>query len=141
MLTSLRRGREWDLEFPFCSPRQLLPDHCIAFERIFSFLASPFWRSSFFCEIKAYTMVGKRSLPQRRYEKDFKEDHRDEESGPPPRPRPSRFRDLANLALEDQRMRELKKLIKDGIEADNWESFRKSDEEVRITLVFSTVPC
>jgi len=86
-------------------------------------------------------MVGKRSLPQRRYDKDFKEDRHDEETGPPPRPRPLRFRDLANLALEDQRMQELKNLIKDGIDADDWESFRKSDEEVRITLVFSTASC
>lgn len=84
-------------------------------------------------------MVGKRSLPQRRYEKDFKEERHDEETGPPPRSRPTRFRDLAHLALEDQKMRELKKLIKDGIDGDDWESYRKSDEEVRRTWVLSAV--
>ena len=76
-------------------------------------------------------MVGKRSLPQRKYEKELNEDRHDEETGPPPRPRPSRFRDLLHLALEDQKMRELKKRLRDGVESDDWERFRKSDEEVR----------
>ncbi|MCJ1245278.1 hypothetical protein MMC30_002481 [Trapelia coarctata] len=76
-------------------------------------------------------MVGKRSLPQKRYEQDSKEERHDEETGPPPRPRPSRFRDLANLALEDQKMRELKKRLRDGIDSDDWESYRKSDDELK----------
>lgn len=77
--------------------------------------------------------------PPKEVRERFQEDRHDEETGPPPRPRGSRFKDLANLAVEDQKMRELKKCLRDGVDSDDWESFRKSDEEVRIrsTLVRS----
>jgi hypothetical protein len=74
-------------------------------------------------------MVGKRSLPGR-IQKDLQREHRDEETGPPERPRTLRFRDIANLALEDARTREIKKLLKEGVVHDDWAKCRKSDEEV-----------
>ena len=78
-------------------------------------------------------MVGKRSLPTKGLSKDFEDDGKDEEAGVVKRPRALRFRDMANIAVEDQRMQEIKKNLKEGIDHDSWEDFRKTDEEVRTT--------
>ncbi|KXL45449.1 MAG: hypothetical protein FE78DRAFT_70933 [Acidomyces sp. 'richmondensis'] len=48
-----------------------------------------------------------------------------------PRPKLWRFKDAANTALEDKRREELKKALLHGINRDQLEKFRKSDEELK----------
>ena len=62
-------------------------------------------------------------------------DHRelpkqDLENGMRQKPRVSRFQDAANVAMDDKRRTELKKKLRDGIDRDEFEKYRKSDEEV-----------
>lgn len=49
------------------------------------------------------------------------------------RPRPDvwRFRDAAMTALEDKRREELKKTLLEGVDREELEKFRKSDEELK----------
>ncbi|KAK3671049.1 hypothetical protein LTR78_009010 [Recurvomyces mirabilis] len=47
------------------------------------------------------------------------------------KPKLWRFRDAANTALEDQRREEMKEALMGGINRDNLEEFRKSDEELK----------
>ncbi|MCJ1439186.1 hypothetical protein MMC27_008577 [Xylographa pallens] len=75
-------------------------------------------------------MVGKRSLSTTEY-KDHTDDHNDLENGQPPQPQRHRFKDIANLALEDSRTRELKKALREGIENDHLEKFRKTEDELK----------
>ena len=80
-------------------------------------------------------MVGKRSVSTKEYE-DHAEDHNDLENGKPQQPQKYRFKDIAHVAIEDSRTRELKKALREGIEHDRLEKFRKTDEEVRKQLCF-----
>ncbi|QIX02126.1 hypothetical protein AMS68_007643 [Peltaster fructicola] len=48
-----------------------------------------------------------------------------------PRPNLFRFKDAATTALEDQRREELKKALLHGIDRDQLEQYRKSDEELK----------
>ncbi|MCJ1378312.1 hypothetical protein MMC17_001409 [Xylographa soralifera] len=75
-------------------------------------------------------MVGKRSFSTKEY-KDHTEDDNDLENGKPPQPQKHRFKDIANLALEDSRTRELKKALREGIENDHLEKFRKTEDELK----------
>lgn len=50
--------------------------------------------------------------------------------GAKPRPTLFRFRDAANTALEDKRREDLKKKLLEGVNREQLEEFRKSDEEV-----------
>ena len=79
-------------------------------------------------------MVGKRSLSTTEY-KDHTDDHNDLENGKPPQPQKHRFKDIANLALEDSRTRDLKKALREGIEHDHLEKFRKTEDDVGPAIV------
>lgn len=48
-----------------------------------------------------------------------------------PRPRLFNFKDAANTALEDQRREDLKKALLEGIDRDQLEKYRKSDDELK----------
>lgn len=48
-----------------------------------------------------------------------------------PRPNMFRFRDAANTALEDRRRETLKKSLLEGVNREEFEGFRKSDEELK----------
>lgn len=60
-----------------------------------------------------------------------------------PKPAAFRFQDAANAAVEDERRNKIKNSLIDAVKGDELESFRKSDDEVRasilIPLAFFTV--
>ena len=84
-------------------------------------------------------MVGKRNMSFRSKNSDYRElPKQDLENGMRQKPRVSRFKDAANVVMDDKRRTELKKKLRDGIDRDEFEKYRKSDEEVIPTLY--TVP-
>ena len=76
-------------------------------------------------------MVGKRD---RSFRSQRQHDHanvdKDIENGLHQRPRISRFKDAVDLATDNRKRADLKKRLKDGIDRDGLEQFRKSEEEV-----------
>ena len=77
-------------------------------------------------------MVGKREISFRsREHKDQNQHAGDVESGLRAKPKVSRFKDVANLAIDDKRRMELKTQLKEGIDRDALEKFRKSQGELK----------
>ncbi|KAF2093807.1 hypothetical protein NA57DRAFT_47334 [Rhizodiscina lignyota] len=48
-----------------------------------------------------------------------------------PRPRIFKFRDAVDLAVEDERRDQLKNKLLQGVDRNEWEKFRKSDDEIK----------
>ena len=48
-----------------------------------------------------------------------------------PKPRLLRFKDVASSLIEDQRRQEIKKLLVEGIVAEDWNKYRKSKEDIK----------
>ncbi|MCJ1475421.1 hypothetical protein MMC13_004083 [Lambiella insularis] len=77
-------------------------------------------------------MVGKRTVVRNDSKNDVDNQKHDLENGSPKEYGKSfRFKDIAGQALEDQRMRDLKKALKDGIGHDDLETYRKTDDELK----------
>ena len=82
-------------------------------------------------------MVGKRhSAPQGSRHREYGPD--DIETGR--KPLASRFKDVANLAVSDNRRGELKKLLKEGIDRDWLHKYRKDPDEVRLSSYNRVIP-
>jgi hypothetical protein len=47
-----------------------------------------------------------------------------------------RFKDAVNLAVEERTMTLLKKQLKAGVDIEEFERYRKSEEEVRLTTTY-----
>ena len=56
---------------------------------------------------------------------------KDLEHGLHQKPRISRFKDAVNLAIDSKKRSDLKQRLKEGIDRDGLEKFRKSENEVR----------
>ena len=59
----------------------------------------------------------------------------DLENGLRQKPCFARFQDAASMAMDDKRRSELKKKLRDGIDRDEFEKYRKSDTEVVLPMV------
>lgn len=57
-------------------------------------------------------------------------------SGSRPRPNMFRFKDAADTAMADRRREDLKKKLLEGVDREQLESFRKSDDEVSLVASF-----
>ena len=80
-------------------------------------------------------MVGKRNRSFRsQRQNDHANDDKDIENGLHQRPRFSRFRDAVTLAIDNKKRADLKKQLKEGIDRDGLEQYRKSEEEVADSL-------
>ncbi|KAK5017338.1 cation efflux family-domain-containing protein [Cryomyces antarcticus] len=78
-------------------------------------------------------MVGRRNrgFGSQDSKRDEDDRPRDLENGPKPRHRIPRFRDIANIAIADRRKEDLKKQLKEGVDRDGLEKYRKSDEQLK----------